>query len=125
MMGWIHILVSGGVKLSQGQKQRLSIARAIIKKANIIILDEPTSALDVETEYSFQQNIAKWAKGCTKIIIAHRLTTIRDADYIIFLDEGRVIEQGSPYDLIKKENGRFKEYWEKQFLFQDENISDD
>jgi ABC-type multidrug transport system fused ATPase/permease subunit len=110
-----------GVKLSQGQKQRLSIARSIIKKANIIILDEPTSALDVETEYLFQQNFAEWAKDCTKLIIAHRLTTIRDADYILFLDEGKIIEQGSPYDLIKKENGKFKEYWEKQFLFQEEN----
>ena len=107
-----------GVKLSQGQKQRLSIARSIIKKANIIILDEPTSALDVETEYSFQQNIAEWAKGCTKFIIAHRLTTIRDAGYILFLDEGKILEQGSPYDLIKKDGGKFKEYWEKQFLFQ-------
>lgn len=109
-----------GVKLSQGQKQRLSIARSIIKKANIIILDEPTSALDVETEYNFQQNIAVWAKDCTKLIIAHRLTTIRDADYILFLDDGKIIEQGSPYDLIKKQNGKFKEYWEKQFLFQEE-----
>jgi len=109
-----------GIKLSQGQKQRLSIARSIIKKANIIILDEPTSALDVETEYTFQQNIAKWAKGCTKIIIAHRLTTIRNADYILFLDEGKIVEQGSPYELIKKEGGKFKDYWEKQFLFQEE-----
>lgn len=109
-----------GVKLSQGQKQRLSIARAIIKKANIIILDEPTSALDVETEYNFQQNLSEWAKDCTKLIIAHRLTTIRDADYVLFLDEGRIIEQGSPYDLIKREGGKFKEYWEKQFLFQNE-----
>ena len=110
-----------GVKLSQGQKQRLSIARSIIKKASIIILDEPTSALDVETEYNFQQNLAEWAKDCTKFIIAHRLTTIRDADYILFLDNGRIIEQGSPYDLIKKESGKFKDYWEKQFLFQEKN----
>ncbi|MCL2284843.1 MAG: ABC transporter ATP-binding protein/permease [Firmicutes bacterium] len=110
-----------GVKLSQGQKQRLSIARSIIKKANIIILDEPTSALDVETEYLFQQNIAEWAKGCTKLIIAHRLTTIRDADYVLFLDDGKIVEQGSPYDLIKQDNGKFKEYWEKQFLFQKED----
>lgn len=109
-----------GIKLSQGQKQRLSIARSIIKKANVIILDEPTSALDVETEYLFQQNMTKWTKDCTKIIIAHRLTTIRDADYILFLDDGKIIEQGSPYDLIKKENGKFKDYWEKQFLFQNE-----
>ena len=109
-----------GIKLSQGQKQRLSIARSIIKKANVVILDEPTSALDVETEYLFQQNMAKWTKDCTKIIIAHRLTTIRDADYILFLDDGKIVEKGSPYDLIKKENGKFKDYWEKQFLFQEE-----
>ena len=92
----------------------------IIKKANIIILDEPTSALDVETEYSFQQNITEWAKDCTKLIIAHRLTTIRDADYILFLEEGKIVEQGSPYDLIRKKDGKFKDYWEKQFLFQEE-----
>ncbi|MHB1154568.1 MAG: ABC transporter ATP-binding protein [Eubacteriales bacterium] len=109
-----------GIKLSQGQKQRLSIARSIIKKAYIIILDEPTSALDVETEYSFQQNITEWAKDCTKLIIAHRLTTIRDADYILFLEEGKIVEQGSPYDLIRKKDGKFKDYWEKQFLFQEE-----
>ena len=120
-LGLDSYLGERGVKLSQGQKQRLSIARSIIKKANIIILDEPTSALDVETEYSFQQNIAEWAKGCTKLIIAHRLTTIRDADYVLFLDGGQIIEQGSPYELIKQEHGKFKEYWEKQFLFQEEN----
>ena len=118
-LGLDSYLGERGVKLSQGQKQRLSIARSIIKKANIIILDEPTSALDVETEYSFQQNIAIWAKDCTKLIIAHRLTTIRDADYVLFLDDGKIIEQGSPYDLIKQEGGKFKEYWEKQFLFQE------
>jgi len=69
------------------------------------VIDEPTPALDMETEYNFQQNIAKWAKNCTKLIIAHRLTTIHDAGYILFLDDGKIVEQGSPYDLIKKENG--------------------
>jgi len=112
-----------GVSMSQGQKQRLSIARSIIKKAKIIILDEPTSALDVETEHNFQQNLEIWAKGCTKLIIAHRLTTIRDADYVLFLENGTIVEQGSPQELIKIEDGKFKEYWEKQFLFQDEEVA--
>jgi ABC-type multidrug transport system fused ATPase/permease subunit len=107
-----------GIKLSQGQKQRISIARAIIKKAKIVILDEPTSALDVDTESSFQEDFDEWAKECTKIIIAHRLTTIRNADYILFLDEGHIAEQGPPYELLKK-GGRFKEYWDKQFTFQE------
>ena len=109
-----------GIKLSQGQKQRISIARAILKHAGIIILDEPTSALDVETEYLFQQNLEQWAGNCTKIIIAHRLTTIRDADYILFLEDGQIIEQGSPQALIKQ-GGKFREYWEKQFMFQEDN----
>ena len=79
--------------------------------------------LDVQREDLAQQNFAEWAKNCTKLIIAHRLTTIRDADYILFLDDGKIIEQGSPYELIKKENGKFKDYWAKQFLFQEENQS--
>lgn len=98
-----------GVKLSHGQKQRISIARAILKKSNIIILDEPTSALDIDTEISFQQSLGQWSTNCTKIIIAHRLSTIRDADYIIFLDEGQIFEQGKPKELMAQ-GGRFKEY---------------
>ncbi|KAI4453171.1 atp-dependent permease mdl1 mitochondrial [Holotrichia oblita] len=105
-----------GIKISHGQKQRLSIARSIIKKANIVILDEPTSALDVDTEALFQKNLSEWSEGSTKIIIAHRLTTIRNADYVLFLDDGKVIEQGSPQELIRQ-NGRFREFWEKQFIF--------
>lgn len=98
-----------GVKLSHGQKQRISIARAILKNSNIIILDEPTSALDIDTELSFQQSLVQWSDNCTKIIIAHRLSTIRDADYVMFLDEGRIIEQGEPKKLIEA-GGKFKEY---------------
>jgi ABC-type multidrug transport system fused ATPase/permease subunit len=98
-----------GIKLSHGQKQRISIARAILKKSSIIILDEPTSALDIDTELSFQQSLNQWSEHCTKIIIAHRLSTIRDADYILFLEEGRIIEQGKPQELLVK-GGRFKEY---------------
>ena len=84
-----------GVKLSQGQRQRIAIARALIKNASLIILDEATSALDVETENNFQVNINKLSKNCTKIVIAHRLATVKDADYIAFVDKGKVVEYGT------------------------------
>ena len=102
-----------GIKLSHGQKQRLSIARAILRDASLLILDEPTSALDVETEAAFQSDLGEWAQHCTKIIIAHRLSTIRDADYVLFLEEGRVVEFGTPAHLLR-EGGRFRTFWEKQ-----------
>jgi ABC-type multidrug transport system fused ATPase/permease subunit len=104
-----------GIKLSHGQRQRIGIARAILRRASIIILDEPTSALDVETEAMFQRDLPKWAGSSTKIIIAHRLSTIRDVDYVIFLENGRVQEIGSPKDLLKA-NGRFSDFWKNQLI---------
>lgn len=117
-MGYDTEVGENGVKLSQGQKQRLSIARAVLRNAPILIMDEPTSALDVETEAMFQKNLGEWADNCTKIIIAHRLSTIRQADYVIFLDSGNVVEHGTPAKLLKI-NGRFRAYWEKQGLLED------
>lgn len=102
-----------GIKLSHGQKQRLSIARAILRDASLLVLDEPTSALDVETEASFQRDLGEWASHCTKIIIAHRLSTIRDADYIIFIEQGEVAESGTAEELLSR-GGRFRSYWDKQ-----------
>ena len=103
-----------GIKLSHGQKQRLSIARAILRNASLLVLDEPTSALDVETEASFQRDLGEWASHCTKIIIAHRLTTIRDADFVLFLEGGRAVEFGKPGDLLRLPGSRFADYWERQ-----------
>lgn len=102
-----------GIKLSHGQKQRLSIARAILRDASVLVLDEPTSALDVETEASFQRDLGQWAEHCTRIVIAHRLTTIRDCDLVLFLAEGEVVEFGPPSQLLR-EGGRFAEYWRRQ-----------
>lgn len=102
-----------GIKLSQGQKQRIAIARAVMRNASILILDEPTSALDVETESMFQNDLKLWAKHCTTIIIAHRLSTIRDVDYVFFLEEGEIREQGTPTELLSS-NGRFRAFWAKQ-----------
>lgn len=111
--GYDSTIGERGIKLSHGQKQRLSIARAILRDASILILDEPTSALDVETEASFQATLPQWAAHCTKIIIAHRLTTIRDADFVVFLENGSVAEAGTPTELLRT-GGRFARYWERQ-----------
>jgi ABC-type multidrug transport system fused ATPase/permease subunit len=89
-----------GVRLSMGEKQRLTLARAILKSPPIIILDEATSSVDVETERDIQLALNQLIKNRTTLIIAHRLSTIRDADQIIFLNNGEIIEQGNHHELL-------------------------
>ena len=89
-----------GVRLSMGEKQRLTLARAMLKSSPILILDEATASVDVETERKIQQALQHLIKDRTTLIIAHRLSTIRDADTIIFLENGKIIEQGSHQKLI-------------------------
>lgn len=96
-----------GALLSGGEKQRLAIARAILKDSPIWILDEATSALDMETEEKVKLAIEKVSNNRTTIIIAHRLSTIKHVDFILFIDNGRIVEQGSYADLAKLPNGRF------------------
>ena len=95
-----------GVKLSGGQRQRLSIARAILKDSPILILDEATSAVDTETELLIQQALERLMQGRTTIIIAHRLSTVRNADKIVVLEGKEIVEQGTHDDLIAK-NGLY------------------
>ncbi|MCZ4298975.1 ABC transporter ATP-binding protein [Henriciella marina] len=102
-----------GRNLSGGQRQRISLARAIIRQAPILLLDEATSALDAESEAKVQAALAEYAKDRTTLVIAHRLSTVRSADRIIVLDDGRVAEEGTHHDLIR-EGGLYKQLVELQ-----------
>lgn len=103
-----------GVGLSGGQKQRIAIARALITNPKILIFDEATSALDVESEQIIQRNLKKIAENRTVLIIAHRLTTIKDADYTFALDEGELKEVGSISELLSQPQGIFKSLYDQQ-----------
>lgn len=104
-----------GVKLSGGQRQRIAISRAILKNPTILLLDEATSSLDAESEKLVQDALNLLLEGRTSIIIAHRLATIRDADYIYVIDQGRVIEEGTHEELIQLENGTYRALAKLQF----------
>ena len=101
-------------KLSVGQKQRISIARGLLRDSRILILDEPTSALDPETEQYLVRALHEAAKNRLVIIIAHRLSTIAQSDHIVFLDEGRILEQGPPAELLSKTDGHYRRFVELQ-----------
>ncbi len=103
------------VNLSEGEKQRLTIARAILRDSPILVLDEPTSALDVETESFVMEGINRLTKGRTTFIIAHRLSTVRNADLILVLKQGEIVERGSFSELMTK-RGVFAELYKTQFL---------
>src|SRR3989344_1989341 len=103
-----------GVKLSVGQKQRIAIARAILRRPSILILDEPTSALDAKTEKIVTEALEKLMKGRTTFIIAHRLSTVRKANTILVFEKGRIVEQGTHQELIAKKNGVYRHLYEYQ-----------
>lgn len=111
---WAQVVGERGVKLSAGQKQRAAIARAILRQPKILILDEPTSALDAQTEKIITEALEKLMRGKTTFIIAHRLSTVRRADKIIVLKEGRVVESGKHDELINTPNGVYRKLHELQ-----------
>ena len=104
----------GGGNVSGGQRQRLSIARMILKDPRIVILDEATSSVDAETERAIQESFEKLMEGRTAFIIAHRLSTIRDADMILVMRDGDVVETGTHTELLAK-GGFYAELYNSQF----------
>ena len=111
--GYEAMVGERGLKLSGGEKQRVAIARTLLKDPPILILDEATSALDSRTEAAIQETLQKVERGRTSIVIAHRLSTVVDADQILVLDQGRVAERGTHAQLLRR-GGLYAEMWARQ-----------
>jgi ATP-binding cassette subfamily B protein/subfamily B ATP-binding cassette protein MsbA len=103
-----------GMTLSIGEQQRLAIARAFVKDAPILVLDEPTSALDAHTESAVLDALQRLVKGRTTFIVAHRLSTVRHADRVVVLDDGALLEDGPPAELLRRDGGPFARLWARQ-----------
>lgn len=104
-----------GTNLSGGQLQRISIARAILGNPSILLLDEATSALDADSEIAVQTGLSQAMKGRTVFIIAHRLSTVQEADQIVYIENGSIVQVGSHDELMSKK-GKYRDLCEKQFI---------
>tara|TARA_Y100001936_G_scaffold85968_1_gene84233 strand:- start:1470 stop:2126 length:657 start_codon:yes stop_codon:yes gene_type:complete len=107
------VIGENGIRLSGGEKQRISIARAMLKQSSIILLDEATSSLDSETESKIQEALKILTRNKTTVVIAHRLSTILNSNNIYVIDEGKIIDNGNHDELMKK-SGLYKKFYEKQ-----------
>jgi ATP-binding cassette subfamily B protein/subfamily B ATP-binding cassette protein MsbA len=115
--GYDTVVGEQGATLSEGQKQRLTIARAILRNAPILILDEPTSSMDTETEALLMEGLERLMAGKTTFIIAHRLSTVRRADLIVVLRAGEIVEQGT-FASLMRHPGTFASLYRTQFRTQ-------
>jgi ATP-binding cassette subfamily B protein len=111
--GWDTKVGERGLKLSGGEKQRVAIARAILKRPDILVFDEATSSLDSSTEQAIQQTLKQVSSATTTMVVAHRLSTIVDADQILVMDGGIIIERGSHAELMQ-EKGEYRRMWDLQ-----------
>ena len=111
--GWDTLVGEGGHRLSGGQRQRVAIARAVLKDAPLLVLDEATSAVDNETEAALQRSIERISRDRTTIVIAHRLSTVRHADRIVVLEQGKVVEDGT-HDGLVAQAGIYARLWSVQ-----------
>jgi len=119
--GFETLIGERGVTLSGGQKQRVSIARAIVKHPQILVFDDCLSAVDTRTEEEILNNLGSVMKDKTSIIIAHRISTIKNADKILVMDAGQIIEQGN-HQYLMQQKGTYFELYEKQLLEEEENV---
>lgn len=111
--GYDTVLEQGGAELSQGERQLMTIARAVLTNAPILILDEATSSVDTVTEQKIRRAMLKLCSGRTSFIIAHRLSTVRDSDVIILIENGRIAEQGT-HDELMRLNGKYADMYRTQ-----------
>jgi len=111
--GWETVVGERGLKLSGGEKQRVAIARAMLKRPQILVFDEATSSLDSKTEQAIQKTLDQVAQHHTTLVVAHRLSTVVDADEILVMDKGRICERGTHQELLDRK-GMYAEMWDLQ-----------
>src|SRR5450830_2167095 len=120
--GYASMVGERGLKLSGGEKQRVAIARTLLKNPAILIFDEATSALDSRAEQEIQAELKNIAKNRTTLVIAHRLSTVADAQQILVLDHGRIVERGTHQSLLARD-GLYAQMWTRQQARQDESLA--